>query len=387
MDEEIIRNDEDKNIIPYSDNKISKGMFVCVLVAIVLIVVYLIIAGYGNSRYATYEVVDSKTREDTKNASYIQYYDGYIRYSNDGIAYYVNGSAVWNHSYEIINIQINRCGEYIVVGDISGHYVYIYNKSGFKKAIDVSLPITEVDIAENGVVAVTLEDGNSSYINRYDIEGNNIGSIKIILQKSGYPLDIAISDDGEKIAVSCVKVNGQVVKNDLVFYDYSGVGENYNDKIVGLFTYDKMIGKVDFIDNNTVLVISEDKLSIYNIKHIPELKCEANIESRIQKIFYNENYVGLVHNNNGTEKYLMEIYDMSCKKICEKTYNENYNNFIINNNQIMMYNQKKAQLMTLRGKVRYEGVFDIPVDCLLPIEKSNDYTMINAQYIKKIRLR
>ena len=41
----------------------------------------------------------------------------------------------------------------------------MYNRSGLKSEIDAAMTVTQVDVAKQGVTAVSLEDGNTNYIN------------------------------------------------------------------------------------------------------------------------------------------------------------------------------------------------------------------------------
>ena len=50
--------------------------------------------------YKDYSVMKSVNRDDTDTTMYMGYADGYVRYSNDGIAYYnKKGTAIWNQTY------------------------------------------------------------------------------------------------------------------------------------------------------------------------------------------------------------------------------------------------------------------------------------------------
>lgn len=382
---------EDDNVIPYSNGKYAVALIAGIIVVIVVLIICMVNLYSVSTEYTTYDVIRSVTREDTKGAKYISYADGYIRYSNDGIAYFdKNGTSIWNQTYEISNAEVKICGDYVAAGDISGNDIYIFNSSGLRGKIDTALPITEIDVASQGVVAVALEDGNTNYINIYDVLGSKLLEIKTILQSDGYPLDMAISDDGTKLVVSYVSVSGEALQTNLTFYNFSEVGQNFTERVVGGFNHygDSLVGRIDFVDNDTVLAIGENIISVYSIKQYPSIKAEMPVEQEIRKVFFSDGYVGIIFNNTeGNDKYLMHIYEISGKKILETTFSEEYHKFLFNDKQIIMYDEKRFTLMNIKGKIRYDGTFDMSVDSIMPSSNASRFMIVNAKYIQEIRLR
>lgn len=384
------RNPSIDNVIPYIRRQISPTR-VAVLVFVVLVLVICLINIYKSSvAYTGYEILDSVTRDDGNNASYMQYGEGYIRYSNDGIAYYKNnGNVVWNHTYEISNMQVKICDEYIVVGDISGRTLYVYNKSGLKADIDAAMTINQVDVAKQGVTAVALEDGDTNYINMYDANGTKLSYIITSLSGDGYPMDMALSDDGSKLAVVFVSVNGEQLQTNLAFYNFSDVGQNTVDRLVGGFNHygSSLIGRVEFVDNETVIAVAEDRVSFYSISQYPELKNEYEFTDELQKITYNKDYIGLIFNNaDSVDKYKMIICNMKGQKVSTVYFNEEYRNFEFSNDGMLLYNEKIFTWMTLKGKVKYQDNFDMTIEKIIPLDKNQKFLVFNSKYIQQIKL-
>lgn len=378
------------NVIPYirghaASIKIVAGIIIVVVVLICIINIY-----SSNVAYTNYDILHSTTREDGDNASYLQYQDGYIRYSTDGIAYYKNdGSVIWNHAYEINNPQVRICDEYIVVGNISGRNLYLYNKNGIKTEIDAAMTVTQVDVAQQGVTAVSLEDGNTNYINMYDSSGNKLTYIITSLAGDGYPLDMALSNDGSKLVVSYVSVNGESLQTNLAFYNFSDVGQNSVDRLVGGFNHygTSIVGKVEFVNNNTVVAFAEDRISFYNISQYPELVQEVTFENQLQKITYNSEYVGIIFNNaDSVDKYRMEIYNMKGQKAAEILFSEDYRNFEFNKQDVILYNEKTFALVSLKGKVKYRNNFDMIIEKIIPLDSNQRFLIFNSKYIQEIKL-
>lgn len=378
------------NVIPYIKGRTAPIKIVAAVVIIVVLLICIINVYSSNAAYTNYDIIHSTTREDGDNASYLQYQDGYIRYSTDGIAYYKNdGSVVWNHAYEINNPQVRICDEYIVVGNITGRNLYLYNKNGIKTEIDAAMTVTQVDVAQQGVTAVSLEDGNTNYINMYDSSGTKLSYIITSLSGDGYPLDMALSNDGNKLAVSYVSIDGESLQTNLAFYNFSDVGQNSVDRLVGGFNHygSSIVGKIEFVDNNTVIAFAEDRVSFYNIVQYPELKEEVIFADQLQKISYNKEYVGIIFNNaDSVDKYRMEIYNMKGQKSSELLFSEDYRNFEFRKQDVILYNEKVFTLMSIKGKVKYQDNFDMTIEKIIPLDNSQRFLVFNSKYIQEIKL-
>lgn len=379
------------NILPFIKEQSSPKRIIVIVGVLIILFICLINVYSSNAAYKGYDIIQSTTRDDGESAGYMEYADGYIRYSNDGIAYYRNrGNAVWNYTYEISNAQVKICGEYIVVGNISGRNLFIFNKNGKCSEIDAAMTITQVAVAQQGVTAVTLEDGNTNYINIYDANGNKLIYIKTVLNEDGYPLEMALSHDGTKLAVSFVSINSDEVKSHLAFYNFSGVGQNAVDRLVGGFDHygNNLIGKIEFLSNNNVIAIAEDRISFYSISQYPELMNEITYDDQIQKVAYSADYVGVIFNNaDSLEKYKMLIYNIKGQKISEIKFNEDYRNFEFTKDHILLYNDKLFTLMTMKGKVKYEDYFDMTIQKIIPIDGRQTFMIFNSKYVQQIKLK
>jgi hypothetical protein len=133
--------------------------------------------------------------------------------------------------------QVKMCDTCAAVGDINGSKIYIFNKSGLLGSVDTSLSISQIEVASQGVVAAVLEDNNADYINLYNTDGTKIYSVKTTLSGDGYPLDISISDDATKLMASYLYVSGESMKTNVVFYNFSDVGQNETERVVGGFNH------------------------------------------------------------------------------------------------------------------------------------------------------
>ena len=80
----------------------------------------------------------------------------------------------WSAAYSMQTPIVDIC-EKIAVEEQKGSQVYIYSADkGQIGYFQTLLPIQKVKVASQGVVAAVLEDGEVTWINLYDTDGNEI---------------------------------------------------------------------------------------------------------------------------------------------------------------------------------------------------------------------
>jgi hypothetical protein len=384
---------EDDEIVKHRIKKHRRRMVIIavigvIVIAIAVVLVMRLIDGYV---FTSYSVTGSLNREDIESSGYIAYGDGYIRYSNDGAAYYTaKGKALWNQTYSMQKPQVKICEDCVAIGDINGNTIYIFNKNGNIGKVDTSLVISQIEVAANGAVAAVLEDNEANYINMYDKEGNKIYSVKTTLAGDGYPLDISISNDSAKLIASYVYVSGEEIKTNVVFYNFSEVGQNETERVVGGFNHynDVLVGDVQFLSNNIAVAVGENVISIYKIKEYPSLEKEIQIDNTIDRVFFGTDYIGLVLDNSDSgELYKMVVYNFSGSKVCEAEFGTQVDNIQFDGSSVVMNNSTSFSVFNLKGKNVANMSFDMPASKVLPTGTRGEYILINTKYIQNIKLK
>ena len=333
----------------------AAAVFILVLAALFLL---------DGRTYSQYTVLHSVNRDDTESAKYEAFADGYIRYSNDGAAYYnAKGIAEWNQTFSMQNPHIKVCGEWAAVGDVNGSTIYMFGVQGMVGSVDTSLSISQIEVAKQGIVAAVLEDTTANYINLYNTDGSKIYTVKTTLAGDGYPLDISISEDATKLIASYLYVSGESIKTNVVFYNFSEVGQNETERVVGGFNhYDStIVGDVEFLNSTTAVAVGEDVLSIYHIKEYPSLTKEIRIDSEIERVFFGNGYIGIVLKYSDTLQF--------------------------DGKSVLMSNASSFSVMNLKGKMLTTQNFDLPIESVLPMGTRGRYIMVNSKYIQDIRLQ
>lgn len=372
-------------------HKSRVAVVVTIIIVVILAAVYIVSRVIDNYDYSSYEITNSVNREDIESSKYIAFADGYVRYSNDGIAYYnKKGTAIWNQTYTMQKPQVKICGSIIAVGDINGSKIYIFDKNGNIGTVDTSLAISQIEVAKQGVVAAVLEDNDANYINLYKTDGTKIYTVKTSLAGDGYPLDISISPDAAKLVASYLYVSGETMKTNVVFYNFSEVGQNETERVVGGFNhYDStIVADVNFIDENTVAAVGEDVVSIYSIKEYPKLVKEINIDNEIDRVLFGDKYIGLVlKNSESGDIYKLCVYNSDLNRVCEYPFSTQYDKMSFDGNSVVMSNSSVISLINLKGKKLADITMTLPIQNVIVLGHRGNYICVNSKYVQNIRLK
>lgn len=382
-------------------NSTNKGMrkkhnkIIWIMIGIVILIV-LVFAMYifyevTNKNFNAYKILSKTERADSNSVKYLKYGDKLLKYSRDGVSAIDNkGNIIWNNTYDMKDPKADICGNYVAIGDIGSKTLYVFDGAGKAGKVETLLPIVQVKVAKQGVVAVLLQDKDGDVVSIYyphDTSNPLLIDFKTS-NEDGYPIDIDISNDGEKLVTSYLSTQNGVTENAVTFYNFSEVGESEINNIVGTFIYKQIVvPKVEFITNNIVCAFAEDKFSLYSMKEQPELIHEETLKSEIKSIFYDEEHIGFIlENMEGSQKYKVLVYDLKGKKILDKAVDYDYENVSIYGKDIIFKTKLECYILRINGKEKFHGRFDKNISYIYPINKLNKYYFINDVNIEQIKL-
>ena len=358
------------------------GIVCALLLAIYLFCVY--------RTYNNYKVRKTIKIETGTNSQYQAFGEFVVKYSNDGISYINGTETIWNEAYEMKSPIVDVCGDYLAIADKNSNTIYIFNKKGKVGEVNTSYPIIKIEVAQQGVVAALLEEASANYIELYDKEGNLIVSHKSLLSENGFPLSFSISNDGEKMMTSYLSIKEGSSENQVIFYNFSNVGKDEVDRVVGTFNQygETIVPAVYFVSNEDAIAIGDNVLTIYKMKEKPTIRKEIKFDKEIQKVFYNEKYVGLIfENSKGDTPYKMEVYSLSGEKIMSKEIEMNLDHVKFAGKNVLMYDDVTCELISLKGVVKFKHVFTKQLDAIVPMESTNTFLLMTKNKIEEISLR
>lgn len=366
-----------------------KRVAIIVGVCLAIIVVSYVIAQVKT--YSKYKTIDSIERSDTSATQFTLFRGKILKYSNDGAIYTdAENNTIWNQTFEMDSPMIAMADDYVAFADVDGQGVYILNEDGLQGTVNTNMSIKKLDIAQRGTIAVLMENQKTSYIALYNIKGDKLAEGAIHMENSGYPLDIALSANGENLAVSILDINAGSVKTTLSFYNFGSVGQNKIDNIVNTYSFaGNVIPTLEYVDDSTMLAFSDHGVMIFKGAQVPEQTQEVLVSTEIKSIFHDDSYFGLVLQDNEVENgRKMVVYDMNGSEVTSVSLDMGYEKaYFLKNHEICLQDDNKCQIYTRHGVKKFETEFQADLYFVMSQMGVRNYTAFLEGSTEKIRCK
>lgn len=371
--------------------KLQRIKRIFVIIFLLVIIGFLVFAWnfLTNRNYIGYEVLHTTERNDSVSASYLPYGTGVLRYSKDGVmAMDGEGNLLWNGTYEMQEPVADVCGDYVVISDVGTKQFYIINGQGKMTQVTVLQSIIKAVISEQGVAAVLMDGENVNYIEVFDEEGTLLVESKTRKLENGLPLDFDLSQDGRKLVTSYFVLSEGSSRTAVTFYNYGEVGQSYTDRLVGAYELEQtIVPDVEFINNDTVVLLGDNKCNLVSMKEIPKIIYEEDITEEIKSVVYSEDYVGyLTENAEETETYQIKILDAKGNQVLKQTIDYKYNQVYLSGEELVFYSDLEWSILKLNGTEKLRYAFENNVDFISSVNNMDRYIVIDSYQMMEVKL-
>ena len=342
----------------------------CIIILIVIICSYVYVVREKNKVFKSYKV-KNKVEVDSKiQSKYQEFEGGILRYSSDGISFYKNGREVFNKAVQMTSPVVDVRGSYIVMAERKSTQISLFDVKGNQVNVTATHAIIDITVSENGVIAAILDDGTANYIELYDKNGVKLVSGRTVLEGDGYPISIALSGDATRLIASYLAISEGQAQSKVIFYNYSSVGENEVDRIVGGFNQykDSIVPEVNFINNKTAVAVGDNMFTIYQIDEKPSIQYEQEFDGKVETVFYSSQYIGIVfESNDQSYAHVIKVYDKNGKKVYTKSTDFNYSDISFAGENIVMNDEQTCLMYSFQDKERFNKTFETKIVKLVPV--------------------
>ena len=338
--------------------------------------------------YTSVRTVDTYPVSGAASNEYKQFADGVLKYSRDGISYLdQKGSEVWNQPYQIQNpvVDVNETSG--AVADKGGNAILVFNEEGLRGEIETDLPIERISVSEQGIVSVILIDEGSSQILCYDAAGNILVEHKTSVNGTGYPMDAALSPDGEILQVLYLYTQDGTITSRVAYYNFGQEGESETDHQVTEQEYKDVVMADGFFMNQSVsAAVGDNMLTVFRGKSVPEEAVKVEIDKEIKSVFHSQKYIGMILKNEGKEGYELRLYNDRGQMAMSEDFSGDYSNVKICGSQVIMYDGKNCSIFTRGGIQKFEGEMNSNILEIFPVAGVNKYIVMNENGMEVVRL-
>ena len=340
--------------------------------------------------YTRAELIRISAIASEDSASYENLGGNVVQYGNSGaVCVDQRGNTLWNVSYEMQQPITSVSGDVIAIANRSGYYVYVMNTQGLIGTIRTTLPIHSIAAAENGEVAVIMNDTRATWIRLYSAEGKEIAYLVRTMAENGYPISAAVSPDGETLCLSSVSLSNAAVKTNISFYNFGSSGQKANDHLVQHADFiDEVIPFIHYIDNTTCVCVSDKQLFCFwsTIFHSSG-SSSSRLSDNIQGVFYGDSFIGiLAANTKGDSQYTLELYNKRGKNAGSVNFTMQYTDIDVAGDKVYIHNEQECQIYTISGRRLFEGKFEKPISAMIPGAGLSDLLVVTDGEVDSVRL-
>lgn len=355
------------------------------LVCIIGLIVFAV--WYQVRTFSSYEVVRTLEEKADGDSTYLRFGNGayILRVNGDGMTCFNKKGEVWNRGYDKERLSRDLCGNYVAVGEIGGSKIHIANtENSTEGTVDTTNRIVKVEVADLGVVAAITEDSESNYIEVLDKEGKRLVTGRTVLDGQGYPIDISLSSDGTRLVVSYIHVSGGTTQSKLVFYNFSEVGKNEVDRMVGVYNNfdDMIVPMVEFISTDAVVAVADQCLTFYEMTERPTELERVAIEGEIDQVVTSDAYVAVLCG----DREQVYVYNKKGKMVSNLTFDEKVDSISLAEKRVLVKQGARNRLVTFSGREVLNYEFTNGRTDLIPM-KGNHFILLSNDGVEEIRLR
>ena len=400
------------------DYKIRKRRSRWIIIAVIAAVILAAAAcfmWFRYHQYTSYELKWEKELPEGSFAGYEHFGENVIKYSHDGASYIdKNAKDVWVDTYEMSAPKAYVSGNYACVYDAQGSQIRIYGTEGLLGNVTTVQPVTKAVVAESGVCAAILEDNDASYITFFKKDGTDLDiTIKSRLDGDGYPIDIALSPEGTQLICSFAYLDGGALRSKVIFYDFSEIGKNVPNRLVGGFEEpfaDSLVARVRFINSIYSYVAADTGVYIFSSKNLssPELVKVIETGERIESIANMKNHLAVIYtdlvkdevtkDDDGNEivnhvpaenssSYRLVVYKEDGSIFFERIFDNRFDTLTADDSFIYIIGNENLTILSMQDIIKYRDYVEDPARMITHSSTPGCFIFSGTSYMREYQFK
>lgn len=377
-----------------ANHKLNKFIWITGAVAgiLVLIVAFVIIMKVvtSNKEYTSVNVVDETKFFISTGSSVERFGNNFIVYNSDGIkCVNTKGEQIWNEAFQMQKPLVDMGKNIVAVADYNGSTIYLMDDKNVLGKIDTGLPIRKFKAASSGYVMAVLDNTNNTPIYVYDTQGTEMLYFNTTMKGYGYPLEIALSNNGVLGAVSYLNVDKGSFYSTVGFYNFGEVGQNYQDSLMSSYTYqDAIVPEIRFSSNDKAVAVADNRISFFSGDQMPKSVGDVILNENLLSVYEDDNYVALFFASDNEEyEYKAAIYDYNAKLRDTVYFNIEYNDVFFDGDRFVLYNNNEILIHIIGGKDKFMGNVEETILAMLPTSSPKKMVLITPDEIKTVEFK
>lgn len=367
----------------------SRRNVITIIIAVAIAAAVIVIAVWQKGRsFDNYDVEKSFSIDGASSQNFVSFSGGLMAYSRDGAQYYDSeGNTVWNESYNMQSPEVRISGKRLLIYDRGGSSLVIMSEKKEISLISTTHPIVQADVASNGISAVLTEEEDTGYINLYEVDGTAKASGQVHLSQTGYPMSIAISDDGTRLIMSLSVINSESLGTRINIYDFTQAGDQNKNNIIASFEYDDTVcPQTAFFTDGRAVAVTDGGAVLYtsgsNVKEKKKIKTDYETEN----VIISGEYFGLIHKSNG-KNHVLDVFDENGKRTCERKLKSSFDRCAFLRDDLLIEKvENQIILIDVAGKTRFTYDFPDEVIAFEAAGNTREFFLVQQEGSQVIKL-
>ena len=367
----------------------NRHSIIAVIIAAAVIAAVILAAVWQNDRaFNNYDVEKSFSIDGASSQNFVSFAGGLLAYSRDGAQYYDSeGNTVWNESYNMQSPEVRISGKRLLIYDRGGSSLVVMSEKKEITLVSTTHPIVRADVASNGVSAVLTEEEDTGYISIYGEDGTATANGQVHLSQTGYPMSIAISDDGTRLIMSLSVIGSESLGTRINVYDFSDTGDQKKDNIIATFDYDNTVcPQTAFFSDGEAVAVTDGGAVIYTSGTTIKEKKKIKADYETENVIISGKYFGLIHKSN-SKNQVLDVYDENGKQTCERKLASDYDSCLFLRDDLLIEKtNNRIRLIDVTGKTRFSYDFPDEVIAFEAAGNTREYFLIQQESSQVIKI-
>lgn len=352
--------DEIEELLKEPKRRIRPGLLVALILLIGLLVLGVLhYINLTRGSFSQAEFLRSAQIGTGEAAQISAFAGGFLRYSQDGISLLDGeGKERWNISYNMNRPRLVTQGSWGAVGDLAGRKVVVFSQGGLSGSFTTTHDIMNLSVSAGGVTALALDNGLNSLIQFYDKGGSRLDiEMSFEMSMSGYPLALALSPDGNGLAVSFASSGGGALDSQLAFYNFS-VGKSEPDRLMGYFKYEgSLMPQVDYLGARRVAAVTDERLDFFSLEqeNKPTILSSVTLPPEVYYYRVGQEKVALIGQDPATGRQTLQLYNSSGSLLFAKELDGTFISLSLEERGLLLLTDQGLSLISYNGTLRFSG--------------------------------